>query len=79
VGPNHGWCQKVVFGVAGKGKGVAREGRGKAAMTDTFREEQKLVEGLAKHLRFESRGSWLRGGKHLGLMEGGFIACFTSC
>jgi hypothetical protein len=30
-------------------------------------------------LRFESRGSWLRGGKHLGLMKGGFIACFTSC
>ncbi|KAH8520310.1 hypothetical protein H0E87_001682 [Populus deltoides] len=47
--------------IEGKGKGVAREGRGKAAMTDTFREEQKLVEGLAKHLRFESRGSWLRG------------------
>nr|TKS16300.1 hypothetical protein D5086_0000025930 [Populus alba] len=31
--------------VAGKGKGVAREGiRGKATMTDTFREEQRLVE-----------------------------------
>jgi hypothetical protein len=32
--------------------GREREGgckRGKAAMTDTFREEQKLVEGLVKH------------------------------